>query len=129
MAGAKKWVDNISASIYSNTHMAKELSPIAIDMIAERFRILSEPARLRILHLLQNGELSVNSLTALLGTSQPNASKHLKILQDAGIVGREQRGNSVYYSIIDSSIFELCELVCGSLETRFREKAEVFASI
>lgn len=106
--------------------MAKKLSQPAMELIAERFRILSEPARLRILHLLQDGELSVNNLTVLMGTSQPNASKHLKILQDAGIVGREQRGNNVYYSIIDSSIFELCELVCGSLETRFREKAEIF---
>jgi DNA-binding transcriptional ArsR family regulator len=109
--------------------MKEQLSPKALELIAERFRILSEPVRLRILHLLKDGELSVNTLTLLLGTSQPNASKHLKILQDAGIVGREQRGNSVYYSIIDSSIFELCELVCGSLETRFREKAEIFASI
>jgi ArsR family transcriptional regulator len=109
-------------------YMAKGVPPAAIDLIAERFRILSEPARLRILHGLQDGELSVNQLTELLGTSQPNASKHLKILQDAGIVGREQRGNSVYYSIIDKSIFELCELVCGSLERRFRKNAEIFVT-
>jgi DNA-binding transcriptional ArsR family regulator len=100
-----------------------------MELIAERFRILSEPVRLRILHLLNEGELSVNMLASLLETSQPNASKHLKILQDAGIIGRRQDGNSVYYSIIDSSIFDLCELVCGSLETRFRANAEVFTTV
>jgi DNA-binding transcriptional ArsR family regulator len=109
--------------------MKEQLSPKAMDLIAERFRILSEPVRLRILHLLRDGELSVNALTVSLGTSQPNASKHLKILQDAGIVGRRQDGNSVYYSIIDSSIFDLCELVCGSLEMQFRANAEVFATV
>jgi DNA-binding transcriptional ArsR family regulator len=111
------------------TRMSANLSKEAIDMVAARFRILSEPARLKILQLLQSGELSVNSLTAQLETSQPNVSKHLKILQDEGIVGREQRGNSVYYSIIDRSIFELCELVCGSLADRFREKVKIFDSI
>jgi len=109
--------------------MGKNLSAEAIDLVAGRFRILSEPARLKILHLLQAGELSVGSLTATLDTSQPNVSKHLKILQDEGIVGREQRGNIVYYSIIDRSIFELCELVCSSLESRFRDKVKIFGSM
>ncbi len=109
--------------------MKEQLSTKALEMIAERFRILSEPVRLRILHLLNEGELSVTDLTILLETSQPNVSKHLRILQDAGIVGRRQDGNSVYYSIIDNSIFELCELVCGSLEMRFRKNAEVFAAV
>ena len=109
--------------------MAKQLSNEAIDGIAERFRILSEPIRLRILHGLRGGERTVTELTRDLAISQPNASKHLRILHDAGIVGRDQRGNSVYYSIADESIFELCEVVCDSLGARFREKAEIFAGI
>ncbi|MGH9946809.1 MAG: ArsR/SmtB family transcription factor [Pyrinomonadaceae bacterium] len=108
--------------------MKETLTPEAIVLIAERFSILSEPLRLQILQLLRGGESSVSRLTTSLETSQPNASKHLKILQNAGIIGREQRGNSVYYSIIDQSIFELCELVCGSLETKYREKAKIFSA-
>lgn len=109
--------------------MAMKLTEEAIQIVAERFRILSEPIRLRILQALQGGELTVTELTREIDISQPNASKHLRILQDAGVLRRDQRGNSVYYAIADDSIFELCELVCGSLETRFREKAEIFATV
>jgi DNA-binding transcriptional ArsR family regulator len=109
--------------------MARQLTIEAMDAVAERFRILSEPIRLRILHGLRQGERTVSELTRDLEISQPNASKHLRILQDAGLVGRDQRGNSVYYSIADESIFELCEVVCDSLGARFREKAEIFAGI
>ena len=56
------------------------------------------------------------NFTELVEASQPNVSKHLKILQDAGILNRQQKGNAVYYSIADESIFELCDVVCNSLE-------------
>lgn len=109
--------------------MGKRLTEEMIIGVAERFRILSEPIRLHILQALREGELTVTELTREIEISQPNASKHLRIMQDAGILVRDQRGNSVYYSIADNSIFQLCDLVCGSLEARFREKAEVFASV
>jgi len=105
----------------------KNLSIEAINLIAERFKILSEPIRLRILHVLQKGEKSVNGLTEEIQTSQPNVSKHLKILQTAGIVHRKQHGNTVFYSIADQSIFTLCETVCGSLEEKLKSQAEIFS--
>ena len=106
---------------------SKNLSNEALELIANRFKILSEPLRLRILQTLQNGEKSVSELTEEVETSQPNASKHLKILQDAGIVKRQPQGNTVYYSIADESIFTLCETVCSSLETRLKNQAGIFA--
>lgn len=109
--------------------MNKNLSSEALGLIAERFKILSEPLRLRILHLLQDGEKSVGEVTGAIETSQPNVSKHLKILQDAGLVKRRQNGNTVYYSIADESIFTLCEVVCNSLEERFKIQAEFFAPV
>lgn len=42
-------------------------------------------------------------------------SKHLRILQEAGLVGRRQEGNTVFCFIADPSVFELCDLVCGSV--------------
>jgi DNA-binding transcriptional ArsR family regulator len=106
--------------------MSKNMSPEALILVAARFKTLSEPLRLRILHLLQSGEKSVGELTEAIITSQPNVSKHLKILQDAGIVKRMQIGNTVFYSIADESIFTLCEVVCNSLEERFKTQAEIF---
>jgi DNA-binding transcriptional ArsR family regulator len=109
--------------------MSKTLSNEAIDAVAERFRVLSEPIRLRLLQGLRDGEKTVTELTRELDISQPNASKHLRILHDAGIIRREQKGNSVYCSIADESIFELCEAVCDSLGARYRERAEIFAEV
>lgn len=107
----------------------KTMSSEALELVANRFKILSEPLRLRILQSLQNGEKSVTELTDLIETSQPNVSKHLKILQTSGLVKRRQKGNTVFYAIADESIFTLCEVVCNSLETRLKNQAEIFTSV
>ncbi len=107
----------------------KNLSPDALEMVANRFKILSEPLRLRILQCLQTGEKSVTELTETVATSQPNVSKHLKILQTSGVVKRRQKGNTVFYAIADESIFTLCEVVCDSLETQLKNQAEIFAHV
>jgi DNA-binding transcriptional ArsR family regulator len=105
----------------------KNLSNEALELIATRFKILAEPLRLRILHTLQDGEKSVTELTGLVAASQPNISKHLKILQEEGILKRQPKGNTVYYSIADESIFELCEVVCNSLQERLKDHARILA--
>lgn len=107
----------------------KKLSAEALELVADRFKILSEPLRLRILHSLQSGEKSVGDLTDEIGASQPNVSKHLKLLQMSGIVHRRQEGNIVFYSIADDSIFTLCDLVCGSLSEHLKTRAEVFSGM
>src|SRR6266545_6042007 len=73
-----------------------------VELIAERFRALSEPTRIKLLDQLREGEASVLELTEAIGTTQQNVSKHLGVLQRAGIVGRRKRGNFAYYSIADA---------------------------
>ncbi len=107
----------------------KVLSDEALELVANRFKVLSEPLRLRILQALREEPRSVTALTELTEASQPNVSKHLKILQSAGLVNRRQDGNTAFYSIADESIFTLCDVVCGSLETRVRQQADIFARI
>ena len=85
-----------------------------VELVARRFQVLGEPCRLRILQTLQDGEMTVNQIVGELDGNQPNISKHLQILFDAGLVGRERSGNSVLYSIADPVVFKLCELVCRS---------------
>jgi DNA-binding transcriptional ArsR family regulator len=87
-----------------------------VDLIAGRFRALSEPTRIKLLDRLREGEASVLELTELIGTTQQNVSKHLAVLQRAGIVARRKEGNFVYYRIIDEGVLSLCEAVCGSLQ-------------
>lgn len=99
-------------------HQKKELSDAALAMIAERFKLLAEPMRLKILHSLWDEELTVGEIVAATGAMQANVSKHLSILQLAGLVRRRKDGLNVYYAIADETVFALCEVVCNSLHDR-----------
>jgi DNA-binding transcriptional ArsR family regulator len=94
------------------------VSPIPeplVELIAERFRVLGEPMRIRILDRLRTGEAGIGELADDLGASQQNVSKHVGVLVRAGIVGREKQGTAVRLRIADDSVFALCELVCGGI--------------
>lgn len=99
-------------------------TPLA-DAIAQRFRVLGEPMRIRLLDRLRDGEASVQELTDALGTTQQNVSKHLAVLYRAGVVARRREGNRVLYELADQSVLELCELVCGGLRRRVAELDEL----
>jgi len=104
------------------------MSPEALELVASRFRVMAEPVRLRILQLLEReGEMSIGELTETLNLSQPNVSKHVKILIESGLVARRQEGNTVYCTICDDSVFELCDVVCSSLRERFSAQTAVLA--
>jgi DNA-binding transcriptional ArsR family regulator len=92
-----------------------------VDLLAQRFRVLGEPTRIKLLDHLREGEESVGELQTALGASQQNLSKHLGILHAAGMVSRTKQGNRTLYAISDPSVFELCEQVCGSLRRQLAE--------
>ena len=79
--------------------------PLAADeaeRLAQAFAVLSEPARIRLLSMIaasEGGEACVCNLTEPMGLSQPTISHHMKVLHDAGLVEREQRGRWAYYRI------------------------------
>lgn len=92
--------------------------PEALELVAARFRAMGEPLRLRILYELEFGERSVSALAEIVGSTQPNVSKHLKVLQEAGMLQRRQQGNTAYYAIADAMVFELCDMICSRLRDR-----------
>ena len=92
-----------------------------IELIARRFRVISEPMRIKLLDYLREREASVSELREATGASQQNVSKHLGVLLEAGIVGRRKDGNQVFYSIVDDGIFRVCEEVCGGLQRQIAE--------
>lgn len=98
-----------------------------VELIAQRFRVIGEPTRIRLLDALRDGPLTVNELTEALGASQQNVSKHVGVLAQAGIVGREKDGNRVRCFIADESIFDVCELVCGGLRRQVAELDRLLA--
>jgi len=101
--------------------LARPLPAALVVQIARRFRLLGEPMRIRLLDRLRDGEASVQELSEALATTQQNASKHLVLLHEAGVVSRRREGNRVLYAIADDSVFELCETVCGGLRRRLEE--------
>ena len=92
-----------------------------VEAIAERFRVLGEPMRIRVLDHLRAGPMTVGELADALGTSQQNVSKHVGVLSRAGLVSREKEGNSVRCRIADASVMQLCEQVCGGLQRQLSE--------
>jgi DNA-binding transcriptional ArsR family regulator len=97
-----------------------------VDAIAERFRVLGEPMRIRVLDRLREGDATVGELAEALRTSQQNVSKHVGVLARAGLVAREKEGNSVRCRIADESVLALCEQVCGGLQRQVADLQSLF---
>jgi DNA-binding transcriptional ArsR family regulator len=98
-----------------------------LEMVAERFRVLGDPLRLRLLSILSAGERSVAELVGETAASQANVSKHLAVLLRAGLVSRRKEGLFVYYACADPRVFEICDGVCGSLRERLAHDLSQFA--
>ena len=96
--------------------MSGTLSQVQLARVAERFKALGEPARLRMLDVLRRGEMAVSELIEATGMGQANASKHLQILHAAGLVIRRKEGLFVYYGLADREVLLLCDIMCGRIE-------------
>lgn len=97
--------------------MAPPMSHEVLALVAERFRALGEPARLRLLSCMREGERSVNALVDETGLGQANVSKHLQLLHGLGFVVRRREGLHVFYALADESVFTLCDVACGAIRS------------
>lgn len=91
------------------------LTDAALMRVAEVFKALAEPRRLKILNSLREGEKNVSELVLLTASTQANVSKHLSVLLQAGLIRREARGTAAFYRMADDSTYQLCDIVCGQL--------------
>jgi DNA-binding transcriptional ArsR family regulator len=105
-----------------------ELSDSALELIAARFKVLSESNRLRLIIALEEGERNVTDLVNATGLTQANVSRHLQTLTDAGILRRRKEGSTVFYSIADPGIFKMCEHVCGSVQKQLQQQSKAFGA-
>jgi ArsR family transcriptional regulator, cadmium/lead-responsive transcriptional repressor len=80
---------------------------VPVDVMAKYFRAFADPTRLRILHLLADGERSVGELVAETGQSQPKISNHLACLRWCGFVIARREHPCVYYSIADRRVVDV----------------------
>ena len=108
--------------------MAKRLmSPQLLELVAERFKALAEPARLQILDCLRNREMTVGELADATGMGQANVSKHLGLLLKLGFVARRKEGLFAWYALTDRRVFQLCDLMCARLESEVAHRRKTLA--
>jgi ArsR family transcriptional regulator len=111
--------------------LASPLDEAQAERLAGALRVLADPARLRLLSLIgahPDGEVCVCDLTAPLGLSQPTVSHHLKVLTEAGLVGREKRGRWVYYWLLPEPIELLRAALAGPIASGTRRNVDERAS-
>jgi ArsR family transcriptional regulator len=97
-------------------------------MIKEFIRVmkaLSDPSRVRVLKLLQAGELCVCEIQKVLGLAQSTVSKHMKILEDAGLVNRKRQGTWIIYSLADNSDSEYTKTMLAELHNWLDDDEEL----
>ena len=105
-----------------------KMTPEVLDLVALRFKVLADSARLRILNCLRDGEMTVSELVEKTGLGQANVSKHLQLLHSNGFVDRRKEGLFVFYTLADESVFKLCDMMCGRLEAELKTRRKLFAS-
>jgi DNA-binding transcriptional ArsR family regulator len=89
----------------------------SFDALLPRLRAIGEPSRLRLLAVLAHGEFSVSELTEILGQSQPRVSRHLKLLDDSGLLERFREQHWIYYRVpVDTEGGRLARLLLEQLD-------------
>jgi ArsR family transcriptional regulator len=83
------------------------MSPRTVEALADTFRVLGDPTRVRILDALSSGELCVCDIASLVGISESAASHQLRLLRGMRLVRPRRAGRLVYYAVDDQHILEL----------------------
>ena len=105
----------------------RKMTPELLTLLAQRFKALAEPARLQILNALRAESMTVGELVEMTQLGQANVSKHLNLLYTLGFVRRRKDGLYVHYSLADRSVFQLCDIMCGRLDSEMKARRELLA--
>lgn len=89
---------------------AQGLTPAKIDGISNLFKACGDPGRLQILHALEQQEMCVCDLAALLGVSESAVSHQLRLLRTMGLVANRREGVVLYYRLVDRRFAQLIAL-------------------
>jgi DNA-binding transcriptional ArsR family regulator len=96
---------------------------------ANLFRVLGHPARVRILELLREEELSVGALQVALDLDSGGTSQHLAALRRIGLVESRREGTSVYYRVDDAHVFDLLEAGRAIISRRLAEQQAILQDL
>jgi len=93
------------------------------EMHADMCKVFTNPARIRILNLLREGEKSVGELADALGVAQPTLSKHLIAMRDRAVLASRKEGATVYYRVANRKVLKAFDLIREALMESLREGA------
>lgn len=88
------------------------------ESVARYFSVLGEATRLRILHSLCREERCVNEIIRETGLAQANASRHLGLMYQAGLLARRREGTQVFYRVSDPVYVELCRTMFSQVSAQ-----------
>ncbi|MBI2302564.1 MAG: winged helix-turn-helix transcriptional regulator [Armatimonadetes bacterium] len=108
--------------------MLDTVDPALLPLLAERFQALGDPLRLRILQVLDAGERTVSELVECVGTTQPNVSRHVARLEQAGLVARRRVGGCVVVSLAEGLKGDLCDHLCALIRRQAAATAALTGS-
>lgn len=94
----------------------KEFTDSEIEHLARKFKILSEPSRLKILRTLFSGEKCVTDIINETGLLQANVSKQLRILHENKILESRAQGLQRFYKVYDYNVLQICNVICSNEE-------------
>ena len=95
------------ATHHANQRRARLMGPRTVEALADTFRVLGDPTRVRMLDALAGGELCVCDIAALVGISESAVSHQLRLLRSMRLVRPRRSGRLVYYAVDDQHILEL----------------------
>jgi DNA-binding transcriptional ArsR family regulator len=101
-----------------NLNMPDEM----LEAVSSRFKLLSEPMRLKILRVLCEREHTVQEIVIKVNATQANISKHLALMHENGVVNRRKEGLKCYYRIADDSIVYSCYLTSKSVVENLQDR-------
>ena len=104
-----------------------QLSPDMIDELSSFFRLLGEPARLRLMCEIRNGASDVATLMERTGFSQSHLSRQLGQLTKAGLVAVEKDGNRAVYTATDPVVEAICQMAHERLTRQLQERLDSLA--
>ncbi len=108
----KQYEEDVCEAFYVNTEGVRKVAALmtSVDeilLMAETFKLLGDPTRLRVVQALSHGELCVCDLATLLGVGRTAISNHLSLLRGMRLVNYRREGKLAYYSLADDHITTL----------------------
>lgn len=125
-----KKIDALESASATHPNRATRVDSLPVDRAkADFFRLLSHPARVRILELLRDGERTVGDLQSALGLDSSGTSQHLGAMRRQGLLDSRRAGTSIYYRVADPRIFHVLEVAKQILTRQLQETSALLEDL